>query len=131
MPEKKVDLTKQLKAILDQYGEEIKEDLQTALGDTAKATVAELHNKSPKLTGKYRKGWKADTQTDRLGTVHTVVYNADYPFLTGLLNDGHDYVGRDGHRIEKAAKGDGHIDKASEYAEGILMTEVEKRLSND
>lgn len=126
-----ITISKQLKDILDQYGEEIREDLQSAVVDTVKATANELKRTSPKLTGSYRKGWRSDLIETRWGTVQGTVYNATDWQLTHLLNDGHGYVGRDGTRKDNVAKGDHHIDSASEFADTQLMVEVEKRLSND
>ncbi len=123
-----INISKSLKAILDEYGEEIRGELSLAVADTTKATLTELKSLSPVKTGSYRKGWRSKIEQTRWGTVNASIYNETDWQLTHLLNDGHDYVDRNGQRIEDYVKGDGHIDKAGEFADSQLMVEVEKRL---
>lgn len=78
------DFTVQLNEILDQYEERVEKAANEAFNEVATEAVQKLKNSSPKLTGKYAKGWKKKKQGDGY-----VVYNAEAPGLTHLLENGH------------------------------------------
>lgn len=124
----KIDLAKAIDKILTEYGDEVKETLNKELAEVADDTVKYLKANSPKGNGKrhYASGWTDDVETAWHGTTLTI-YNKTKPQLTHLLNNGHHYVTRAGVRLFDV-KGDGHIDKAEEYANDLLIRKVESKL---
>lgn len=81
MDEIKIQLTK----ILDEYSDEVKEDINKVTKKIANETVKELKAKSPKSKdgGNYAKSWKKKKSGKGI-----VVYNEIYR-LTHLLERGH------------------------------------------
>ena len=77
-----------VKEILNEYSEDIQKAITEEAQMVAKKGVAELQNKSPKRTGKYRKGWKVKT-TKGQGFVECIVHNATDWQLTHLLEKPH------------------------------------------
>lgn len=116
------NLYSSFKELLDEYGEEIRSDLSASITETSNDTLKNLKSVSPVLTGSYKKGWRKKMQTTRWGSISVVVYNETDWQLTHLLNDGH--AKRGGGRVP----GDGHIDRASEYASDLLVKKVEEKL---
>ena len=116
------NLYSSFKQLLDEYGEEIRSDLSASITETSNDTLKNLKSVSPVLTGSYRKGWRKKIETTRWGSISVVVYNETDWQLTHLLNDGH--AKRGGGRVP----GDGHIDRASEYASDLLVKKVEEKL---
>lgn len=77
-----------VKEILDEYSEDIQSAITEEAQSVAKKGVAELKNKSPKRTGKYRSGWRVNT-TKGKGYVECIVHNATDWQLTHLLEKPH------------------------------------------
>lgn len=117
------DWAKELTQMLDGYVKEVDDVVKEALPKVGKETVKELKNTSPKLTGKYAKGWKQQVETDRLGSKLTV-YNATAYQLTHLLEKGHALVG--GGFIS----GKPHIKPAQDKAEKKVVEEITKAIEN-
>ncbi|MFF5994795.1 HK97 gp10 family phage protein [Lysinibacillus sp. KU-BSD001] len=78
---------------LEDYREEIAEEIDLIAGECAKQAVRMLKRSGPELTGDYRKGWRA-TKINGVWRVHNAT---DYQ-LTHLLEKGHAKVG--GGRVE-------------------------------
>lgn len=116
------NLYQNFKQILDEYGEEIRADLNTSLTATTDDTLRNLRAVSPVLTGSYRKGWTKHVEYTRWGSIEITMYNKTDWQLTHLLNDGH--AKRGGGRVP----GDHHIDEASDYASDLLVKKVEEKL---
>lgn len=110
------------KELLDEYGEEIRDDLTSSLTETSNDALKNLKNVSPVLTGSYKKGWTKKVEFTRWGSLSVTMYNKTDWQLTHLLNNGH--AKRGGGRVP----GDGHIDRASEYASDLLVKKVEEKL---
>ena len=115
-------LQQQMASIINEYGEELRDAVINATNATAKDTVKYLKSVSPKRTGGYAKGWTVTKSVSNWKGVEATVYNKTKPGLTHLLNDGH--AKRGGGRTQ----GDGHADKADEYAQEKLYDEVLKQL---
>lgn len=77
-----------VKEILNEYSEDIQSAITEEAQLVAKKGVAELKNKSPKRTGKYRSGWRVKT-TKGKGFVECIVHNATDWQLTHLLEKPH------------------------------------------
>ena len=74
--------------ILNEYSQDIQDGITQAAEDIANDGANELKVKSPKRTGKYRKGWRVDKRSGK-GFVHTTIYNATNWQLTHLLEKPH------------------------------------------
>lgn len=74
--------------ILIKYEDDINAAVTTAVEEAAKAGARALRSASPKKTGDYAKGWKADIERGRLSTTARL-YNSDFPGLAHLLEYGH------------------------------------------
>lgn len=93
---------------------------------TAKQTVKELKQTSPKRTGKYAKTWKYGRVDTARGSAkwHTFIYNKDNYRLTHLLENGH--ATRNGGRTKEQV----HIAKADELAAEIMRENLIQILSD-
>ncbi|MEK3997908.1 HK97 gp10 family phage protein [Bacillus sp. FSL K6-2822] len=78
------DLTNEIARELQRYANVVEEDVEEAQEKVANNLVDELQQKSPKNTGKYRKGWRKKKVGNAI-----VVHNALKPQLTHLLEKGH------------------------------------------
>lgn len=116
------DVKQQLAEILKEYGDEIRESVKEAVDDSSKKTNQRLRTSGPLLTGRYRRGWTVTGVEETWKGVEVTVYNRNKPRLTHILNDG--WTMRNGRRH----KGDGHIDNVEEYAQELLIKEVEEKL---
>lgn len=120
-----MSISDQLAKILEEYGDEIREELIEATEATGKQTTRALsgrQQKSPVEGRAYNKGWRVTKIEETWRGVEATVYNANKPRLTHILNDG--WTMRNGQRHP----GDGHIDKAEELAREIYLKEVESKL---
>ena len=118
MPELKVDLQKAVEKILKDYGDIITDEVEKAIPKIAKDTVKELKSKSPKKTGEYASGGKAEIKKGRLSTYATV-YNAKKPGLPHLLEFGHAKTG--GGRTRSFP----HVKPAEAHAVEAMEKEIE------
>lgn len=103
---------------LEEYRDLAEETVRDAVSGVSKETVTKVEDKSPQLTGGYKRGWTSKRTTDRSGQLAITVYNRRKPGLTHLLEKGH--AKRGGGRVE----GIPHIAPAEEYA----IEELEKRI---
>ena len=82
-------LASAINSILADYQGLVQDVLVEAVDATAKETVADLRNTSPKRTGAYAKGWtQAKTKGGRLA-YGKIAYNKPHYRLTHLLEYGH------------------------------------------
>lgn len=82
------DLEKALGKVLDDYENEVFDDMQEAIKATTKVGVRAIKADSPKKSGKYASGWTSKMETGRLSAQGTI-YNAKTPGLPHLLEHGH------------------------------------------
>lgn len=106
---------------LDTYSDEVREQLQEVVPEVMKEAQKRLRSSSPKRTGGYAKGWKVKTENTRIG-VTSVLYNAEKPGLTHLLENGHPKTG--GGRVE----GIPHIKPVEEWATEEALKRLEEAL---
>ncbi|PFW87245.1 hypothetical protein COL32_27595 [Bacillus pseudomycoides] len=102
---------------LQRYSNVIEEDIEEAKVEVADNLVGELKQKSSKLTGSYRKGWRSTKQGNKI-----IVHNKTRYQLTHLLEKGH--VKKGGGRV--AAKV--HIAPAEEHAVNDFIERVERAI---
>lgn len=75
--------------ILEEYGDEVQKDMDDVVKNVGKAGVKAIKSASGVFggTGKYRKGWTSQIDTERYGSTVTI-YNRT-PGLPHLLENGH------------------------------------------
>ena len=99
-----------IKAILNDYTEEIQNGITKDAQEVANKGAKELRNTTGTYkirTGKYNKGWKVKTDKGS-ESIHCTIHNSTNYQLTHLLEKGHRMVGRDG-RIKGNVKAYIHI----------------------
>ena len=100
MPKVTIDnLDSAISKILDEYGDEVKQNVDEITKRVGKAGVQALRSESRAQftgTGKYARGWSVDVDVKRYGTVVTI-YNK-LAGLPHLLENGH--AKRNGGRVE-------------------------------
>lgn len=103
---------------LEDYNQNVTDDLKESVKDAAKACVAELKATSPELTGSYAEGWQKKTAYESPLDIRVQVHNKTDYQLTHLLEDGHANVG--GGRTPAYP----HIGAAAEKASELLEKDV-------
>lgn len=108
---------------LDEYGDQISENVKEAVHKTALLGVRALKSETREvINGKvYYRGWRTFSKTSEM-TQHETIYNAKQPQLTHLLEYGH--AKRGGGRTEPRP----HISKVDDLLKKTLQTELEARL---
>lgn len=125
----RLDLSRAVSEILQEYGKEVKDDINASLKEVAQQTVEKLKTRQAKYhkgNKRYNKGWSSADEVTFAGQT-MIIFNKTKPQLTHLLNDGHEYVTRTGRRV-KEIKGDHHIDDAEDFANALLIQKVEEKL---
>lgn len=97
------------------YTREVEEEVEVSKVEVAKNAVDELRQKSPKLTGDYRKGWRVK----KVGN-NVVIHNKTDYQLTHLLEKGHAKAG--GGRVPAKV----HIAPVEERAVNDYLERVER-----
>lgn len=119
------DLKQQLADIFEEYGDELRDEVEGTISKVGKDVtkrLREISDQKHHRTGGYARGW-AVTKVEKTWKGYDVtIYNKTKPGLAHLLNNGH--VLRGGGRVS----GDGHIDQTDTYAQEKLYTEMEKAL---
>ena len=109
--------------ILEEYGDEVQNDMDDVVKDVGKAGVKAIKSASGVFggTGKYRKGWTSQTDTERYGSTVTI-YNRT-PGLPHLLENGH--AKRGGGRVP----GKTHIAPVEQELIKQFEEQIEKAVS--
>ncbi|MCI0766059.1 HK97 gp10 family phage protein [Bacillus sp. TL12] len=108
------DFASEIARELQRYANVIEEGIEVAKVEVSDNLVSELKQKSPKLTGSYRKGWRSTKQGNKI-----IVHNATRYQLTHLLEKGHAKKG--GGRVPAKV----HIAPAEEHAINDFLARVE------
>ena len=111
----------QMKEVLDQVNEEIRNSAKRNIDEVSKECVQKLRNTSPRKTGSYSKGWASK----REGEMDVVVHNRTDYQLTHLLENGHVI------RNKKGTYGRTHGIKHIEPAEEWASDELPRRITED
>lgn len=111
------NLAREITRELQRYENIVEEDLEIAKEEVATNLVDELKQKSPKKTGKYRKGWRKKKDGNAI-----IVHNALKPQLTHLLEKGH--AKANGGRVPAKV----HIAPAEEKAINEYLERVERAI---
>lgn len=115
-------LAGEIAAMLEAYTDEVTEAVKAECETVADECLKEIRAASPIDTGKYKKGWRKKVEYEDKGDIRIRVYNAKYPGLTHLLENGHAKVG--GGRVDARV----HIKPAEEHAAEKLVNRVKVRL---
>lgn len=109
---------------LDRYSTEKGAQIAKIIDELADEAKNTLRRTSPKRTGKYQKGWRVQTITDKNGRHVQAVHNKTDYQLTHLLEHGH-----------RNAKGGGstparvHIQPVEENVQKELVKKIEEVLN--
>ena len=113
-------MTDAVAKILDEYGENLQENLGEIVKQIAQKGAQTLRSQSRGAfggTGAYAKGWTSTAKTGRL-SAQGIIYNGDLPGLPHLLENGH--ANRNGGRTP----GRVHIAPV----EDALIKEIEQKV---
>lgn len=114
--------TKDLRRILDQYGDEAYNALVDVAEDVAKEAKNKVKASSPQMTGSYKRGWRTKTEHKR-ATAYVTVHNGLKPGLPHLLEYGHALRG--GGRSAAFE----HIKPVEEWAAEEVVERLEREIS--
>lgn len=120
-------LESEVKKILEAYGDDVSENLDTITKQIGQKGVQALRNESKSSfggTGDYAKGWKSQVTTNRLYTTVTI-YNRKAG-LPHLLEHGH--AVKSGGRVVGEYKGKEHIAPVEEELIKDYESEVKSKL---
>ena len=115
--------------MLDNYSTEVQDEIERVITEESKKAQTDLRNEKGTYqvrTGKYNNGWKVKKTKNRL-YVECIVYNTHYQ-LTHLLENGHDWVGRNGQRKVGASKPRRHIAPVNDKAQKQVVEEIERAI---
>ena len=116
------DLSREVKAQLQAYCDEVTEAVKAEVDTVAEECLQEIKANSPVRTGRYRKGWRKEVAYESRDDIRITVRNKTYPGLTHLLENGHAKAG--GGRVE----GIPNIKPAELHAAEKLADKVKVRL---
>lgn len=119
------NLSQALVDVLNDYREEVTEDLKSDIMDAANFCKSEIQRRSPQNSGEYKRGWRIKKQFENSSVLRVVIYNAKKPSLTHLLEKGHPIIGRKTKKIIGVAKAVPHIEPAEQAAEKKLINAIE------
>jgi hypothetical protein len=108
-------LAAEITRTLRTYTKDVTEGLEKAKVKIAKETVKQLNQTSPKMTGRYSRGWR----TKKVGSAQIIHNETDYQ-LTHLLEKGHAKV--NGGRVAPRV----HIRPAEQQAIKKYLAETER-----
>lgn len=104
---------------LSDYGAQVTERVKALVKTVAQDCEKDIQRRSPKRTGRYRKGWRTKVIYDGPGGIRVVVHNKTDWQLTHLLENGHAKAG--GGRVS----GIHHIRLAEQKGERQLLQGLE------
>ena len=125
-----VDLVDELNKILDEFKEELDQDVDKAALATAKLAVKELKAKSPKskraMGGAYAKSWAYRKELMPFGYTSYTVYNLKHYQLTHLLENGH--MIKNQHGSYGRTRPIPHIKPVELIVQDKFLEEIKKRI---
>ncbi len=108
---------------LDDYRQDVTDNLKKEVQAAATLCRDELKATSPSLTGSYAKGWRKKTAFESTNDIRVTIYNATDYQLTHLLENGHVLVGHNG-KVLGTVEAKPHIAKTEKKAEEMLEKKV-------
>lgn len=119
---KAADLTTAVMAELENYSDEIAEQVDTEVTEVSKLAAEKLKETSPKNQGDYAKGWGVTVTNSKHGNKCVVVHNKKHYRLTHILEKGHANRGGKGRTQAQP-----HIAPVEDWAADELL----KRIAED
>lgn len=110
------ELSIAIMAELNKYAAEVSAQIKEDVKAVAAECLKEVKAASPVKTGEYKKGWRKKVAFESLDDIRIIVYNAEKPQLTHLLEFGHADVMHGGRVAGKT-----HIYPAQENAAKKLV----------
>lgn len=118
------ELFAEMQRVLASYSEDVKQAIDDAAKETAKAIMKDLQVSSPKRKkggGEYRKGWQVK-KTGKSGKIGYTVYNKTRYQITHLLEHGH--AKRNGGRVAPRL----HIEPAQDRYIPDYLSKIERAI---
>lgn len=116
----------QVKQILDAYDAEVQKIADATMESVADEAVKQLKVKSPRKSGKYRRGWKCIKEIQH-GVKTFIICNPSNAYKTHLLNNGH--VIRNKYGAYGRKQGDNHIGLVADWANQEAESRIKRELS--
>ena len=107
---------------LEKYKDLASDELKKAVKKAGKTAKADINESAPVRTGKYAKSWKSKVTAEDSQRIQVTVYSPSRYMIAHLLENGH--AKRGGGRVRAIP----HIKPAEEYAEEVLLKDIEKAL---
>ena len=107
---------------LEEYADLAAEDVKQAVKDAGDVVKDDIRSHAPKDTGDYAKSWAVKKRKETSNSLTLVVHSRNRYQLAHLLEFGH--AKRGGGRTRAIV----HIAPAEEYAQEILVRELERKL---
>lgn len=123
---KKVSIDNLASAIsqeLRSYNQNVTDGIKKSVREVAEETREEISDKSPKRTGKYKKGWRVKDVFEAANDIRLAVHNKTSYQLTHLLENGHASSNGTKRKFGRV-KAYPHIAKAEENAAEKLMNKA-------
>lgn len=117
------DLADAVMQELMEYSDEVIEGIKEDVKRVAEECAQDIRENAPKVSGKYKKSWKAKTVYESNDDIRAVIHSQREYRRTHLLEHGH--AKRGGGRVE----GKPHIRPAEERAEKKLLKKVKITIS--
>lgn len=115
------ELSVTIEALLHEYGEEVRKELNDAIPVVAKETAKKIKATAPKRSGEYSRSWTTSISKNIYGDTVATVYSTK-PGLPHLLEYGH--ANRNGGRTQPVE----HIAPAEEWAEQEITKRVREAI---
>ena len=107
---------------LEKYKDLASDELKKAVKKAGKTAKSDINESAPVRTGKYAKSWKSKVTAEDSERIQVTVYSPARYMIAHLLENGH--AKRGGGRVRASP----HIKPAEEYAEEVLLKDIEKAL---
>ena len=113
-----------LSGLLEEYGDSVREGMAGAVIKAGKKTLKMVRDRSPKVSGTYRRGWRMTRETGSVNSARcaVVIHNSSKYQLTHLLEHGHQKAS--GGRVE----GVPHIRPADEAGQVLFIQLVREAI---
>lgn len=121
---KTYDFSEVFSSMVTEYADEVQKQVLMTMEEMGKDTSKELKRVSPKNTGEYASGWTYRIETNSFGSIKVVIYNAEKPTLTHLLENG--YIARNGERVGQVE----HIKDVQKTIENEALRKMKRGLDD-
>lgn len=122
----KVNITQQMKEILENYTDEVMHGVNEILEEVGEEAAEELHTAGNFRGTKYRSDWTSETEKKRT-FLSVKVFNKKYYRLTHLLENGHKIV-KKGQKVGET-KAFPHIEEVNDKAQEKAVKRIEDFIS--